>query len=74
MEIYAKMLWTLSLWTLCEGSLVLLFPGLSIRITCKLFPKWGAFLTEMPTKDLRRLGAIELGFGLLLGAYLFFAG
>lgn len=74
MEIYEKLLWVLSLWTLIEGGFVLVLPGLSLRLTRRLFPKWGAFLQEMPAGELRRLGAIEWGFGLLLAAYLLFAG
>lgn len=74
MEMYEKILWVLTGWTLVEGTWVLTWPKGSVWLTRKLFPKWGAFLEEMNPKELQKLGAVELGFGLLLGGYLLWAG
>jgi hypothetical protein len=74
MEIYEIILWVLTGWTLIEGSWILVWPKGAILLTRKLFPKWGGFLQEMELNELRKLGTVELIFGLLLGGYLLWAG
>lgn len=75
MDYYEKFLWGLSLWTVLEGAMVALVPGITCRITRKLFPRWGNLLEMMEITELRKMGAVELIFGLLLGGYLLvFAG
>ncbi|MGA0332769.1 MAG: hypothetical protein ACO3N7_03220 [Kiritimatiellia bacterium] len=64
----------LSVWTLFEGTLLCAFPGLSRRLTRHLFPKWAAVLEEVDLPELRKYGAIEFTFGLLLGGYLLIMG
>ncbi len=58
------------MWTLTEGALVFTLPSVSVRITCTLFPKWGAFLADTDPSYLRKLGIIEFTFGLLLAGFL----
>lgn len=70
MEFYVKLLWGLSTWTLLEGSMVLLSPAGSIRLANRFFPKWGKYLEDMETSELRKMGAIELIFGVALAVYL----
>lgn len=70
MTLYEKFLWSVSAWTLLEGSCVLLFPDLSAQLSLKLFPGIGKHFAEIPRCELRKYGAIELGFGLLLAGYL----
>ncbi|MDF3127743.1 hypothetical protein P0Y35_00905 [Kiritimatiellaeota bacterium B1221] len=72
MEIFETFLRGLSLWTLLEGAWVLFFPKTSIRLSLKLFPNWGRFLNEIEPAELKKLAAIELAFGLILGVYLYF--
>jgi len=74
MDMYERILWVLASWTLVEGSGVLAWPRGAARLTRRIFPKWGAVLAELAPEELRKLGAVELAFGLLLGGYLFWAG
>jgi len=68
---YTKFLWALSAWTLVEGCFRLTFPALSIQLSESLFPKWAEFLKDIPQNDFRKMGTIELGFGLFMGSFLF---
>lgn len=70
MDLYTKFLWALSAWALLEGCFVLTFPALSIRLSESLFPKWADYLKAIPQNDFRKMGAIELGFGLFMGSFL----
>jgi len=70
MKIYETVMWVFALWALCEGTAVVGFPKLSLRVTRALFPKRSEFLERIQPEDLRKLGWIELAFGLLLGGYL----
>jgi hypothetical protein len=70
MNLYENILWLFAIWTLIEGMLVCTLPSLSIRMTRALFPKWGNFLAETDPAYLRKLGLVELIFGLLLAGYL----
>lgn len=73
MQIYEMILWFLAGWTLIEGSCILIWPKGVIALTRKLFSSWGEVLSGMESLELRKLGAIEITFGLLLGAYLLWA-
>jgi hypothetical protein len=70
---YEKILCALAIWTLAEGAVVMSWPKGAIAVSQKLFPKWGSVLAGMESSELRKLGGIELAFGLLLGSYLLWA-
>lgn len=73
MRIYESILWFFAVWTLIEGSLVLIRPSLILNFVGKLMPKWAEVLESMERSQLRSLGGIEVGFGLCLSAYLLWA-
>jgi hypothetical protein len=73
MDFYEKILGFITGWTLIEGVVVLCWPRGAMAVTQKLFPKWGGVLSEMELPDLRKMGLVEMGFGLLLGGYLLWA-
>lgn len=73
METYEKLCWILVGWTLVEGTLVATWPSGMVRLTQVLFRKWGSYLTTLEHRDLRKIGLVEVSFGLLLGGYLLLA-
>lgn len=73
MNTYEKVLVAVAAWTFFEGLWVAAFPRAAAAVVRKLFPKLGAFLHETPPNELRKLGAIEMIFGLFLGIYLLIA-
>jgi len=74
MEIYEKLLWGITFWTFCEGALLLIWPKGAIALGKRIFSKLGPVFSEMTPSQLRTYGAVEFGFGILLGSYLFWAG
>jgi len=74
MTLFEKILWGITFWTLCEGAFVAAWPRGAIALTRRIFPGWGNMLAAMAHRDLRKLGAVELVFGILLGCYLLWAG
>jgi len=72
MEIFDKILWGVAIWTFIEGGILLCIPRFSIRIAHIFFRKIATLLEDMELSELRKYGAIECGFGLCLGTYLFF--
>ncbi|MCC5846552.1 MAG: hypothetical protein JJU29_00540 [Verrucomicrobia bacterium] len=73
LTLYEKLMVLIATWTFVEGTLVILTPGLCQKISARLFPKFGKMVADMSPNEFRRLGAVELLFGLLLGAYLYFS-
>lgn len=73
MKSYETILWILTAWTVGEGVMLLAWPGGAKALTKKCFSKWGAILEGIPGGEMRKLGAVELAFGLLLGGYLLWA-
>ena len=73
METFDKILWGIAIWTCLEGGSIAVCPTGTLRVTKKLFSKWGTVLEQMDRSELRQLGGIELIFGLFLGGYLWWA-
>lgn len=73
MEMFERVCWILAGWTLIEGTLVVVWPSGMVRLTQFLFRRWGSYLTTLDHADLRKIGGIEICFGLLLGGFLFWA-
>lgn len=63
----------LAAWTLIEGSLILLAPGAMLAFVGRLFPKVRQTFGDLSPAHFRLYGAIEMGFGGLLGLYLLWA-
>ena len=60
-------------WALIEGSLILIAPGFMLAIVGRLFPGARRTFAEFTPAHFRIYGAIETGFGALLGVYLLWA-
>ncbi len=54
----------LGLWTTAEGLVSLLFPGAAKRFARKLFGTTGESIAQQSDATLRKLAALELGFGI----------
>ncbi len=73
LTLFEKIMILIATWTLVEGTMVLLTPEFCQKVASKIFPKFGKMVSDMPTSDFRKLGAVELAFGFLLGTYLYFS-
>ena len=62
----------LAIWTLIEGSLIVILPARMRALTLRLFPNASVFLKDLAPSQFRSYCAVEAAFGLLLGGYFFF--
>jgi hypothetical protein len=73
MTIFDHILWGISGWTLIEGSLIVCAPMKMLQWIGRLFPAALEAFGDLPPSQFRIYGAIEAGFGILLGAYMVWA-
>lgn len=74
MSVWVQLQWALAIWCTLEGLIVTCLPGVSRKINRLIFRRFSNELSQYSTEDLRKMGIIELIFGLALGSFLFWLG
>lgn len=70
MTLFQKLQWGLAIWTMIEGTSIIVAPTLMCKLSRVFSKELSKTLSTMPKRQLQTLGTIETGFGLCLAAIL----